>query len=52
VIDGLVEFAAEPSAAVGIAALASGAVSFPRGATVVCVVSGGNFDPATLRRIL
>ncbi|AEF42645.1 threonine ammonia-lyase [Hoyosella subflava] len=34
----------EPAAAVGLAALRSGAVSLPAGSTVVLVVSGGNAD--------
>ena len=35
---------AEPAAAAGLAALLSGAVQVPRGARVVCVVTGGNVD--------
>jgi threonine dehydratase len=35
---------AEPAAAAGLAALVSGAVTFPKGTRVVCVVTGGNVD--------
>jgi threonine dehydratase len=46
------KLAAEPSGAVGLAALLSGAVELPEGARVVAVVTGGNFDLDTLRRVL
>jgi threonine dehydratase len=46
------KLAAEPSGAAAYAALMAGAVAVPSGARVVCVVSGGNADPAVLRRIL
>jgi threo-3-hydroxy-L-aspartate ammonia-lyase len=42
---------AEPSAAVGLAAMLSDAVSWPADATVVLVVSGGNTSPDGLRRL-
>lgn len=42
----------EPAGAAAVAALLSGAVTPTRGSTVACVVSGGNVDPALLRRIL
>ncbi len=43
---------AEPAAAAPLAALLCGATSLPEGATVVCVVSGGNVDRAQLKRLL
>jgi threonine dehydratase len=43
---------AEPAAAATYAALLSGKVSVPSGATVVCVLSGGNIDRARLKSIL
>ncbi len=43
---------AEPAGAAAFAALLSGAVTVPRDAHVVCVVSGGNVDPALLQRVL
>jgi threonine dehydratase len=46
------KLAAEPAGAAGLAALMSGAVKVPQGTRVVCVVSGGNVAPATLREIL
>jgi threonine dehydratase len=46
------KLAAEPSGAAAFAALAAKAASVPSGAHVVCVVSGGNADPAVLKRIL
>lgn len=42
----------EPAGAAALAALLSGAVTPTPGSTVVSVVSGGNVDPALLRRIL
>ncbi len=42
----------EPAGAAAFAALLCGAVRPKPGSTVVCVVSGGNVDPALLRRIL
>jgi threonine dehydratase len=42
----------EPAGAAAVAALLAGAVTPERGSTVACVVSGGNVDPALLRRIL
>ncbi|MBI2404148.1 MAG: pyridoxal-phosphate dependent enzyme [Gemmatimonadetes bacterium] len=42
----------EPAGAAAFAALLAGAVKPERGAVVVCVVSGGNVDPAVLKRIL
>lgn len=46
------KLAAEPAGAAGLAALQSGAVTFPANARVVCVVSGGNADRAVLQRAL
>ncbi len=43
---------AEPAGAAAVAALLSGAVRLPAQSNVVCVISGGNVDPALLRRIL
>jgi threonine dehydratase len=42
----------EPAGAAAVAALLAGAVTPTAGSTVACVVSGGNVDPALLRRIL
>jgi len=44
------KLAAEPAGAAGLAALLTGAVTLPPGSRVVCVVSGGNLAPDTLRR--
>jgi threonine dehydratase len=41
----------EPAGAAAVAALLSGAVKVKPGSTAVCVVSGGNVDPALLKRI-
>jgi len=46
------KLAAEPSGAAAYAALLAKAVRVADGARVVCVVSGGNADPAVLKRIL
>jgi threonine dehydratase len=46
------KLAAEPSAAAPLAALLSEAVSLPGASVVACVVSGGNVDLDTLKRIL
>ena len=46
------KLAAEPSGAAAYAAVLSKAVAIPEGARVICVVSGGNADPAVLKRIL
>jgi threonine dehydratase len=46
------KLAAEPAGAAGVAAVLAGAVTFPAGSRVVCFVSGGNADPAALRRAL
>lgn len=43
---------AEPAAAASVAALLSGRLDLPRGATVVCVLSGGNIDAERLRTLL
>jgi threonine dehydratase len=43
---------AEPAGAAGLAALLSGVITTPAKTRVVCVVSGGNADPAVLRRVL
>jgi threonine dehydratase len=43
---------AEPAGAAAVAALFTGAVRVPAQSHVVCVISGGNVDPALLRRIL
>jgi threonine dehydratase len=42
----------EPAGAAALAALVAEAVELPPGSTGVAVVSGGNVDPALLRRIL
>ncbi len=42
---------AEPAGAAAFAALLAGAVKPDRGALVACVVSGGNVDPALLKRL-
>ncbi len=41
----------EPAGAAAFAALLAGAVKPQRGAVVACVVSGGNVDPALLKRL-
>jgi threonine dehydratase len=46
------KLAAEPSGAAALAALLSEALSLPRASVVACVVSGGNVDLDTLKRIL
>jgi len=46
------KLAAEPAAAAPLAALLSEVVVPDPGSLVVCVVSGGNVDPDTLKRIL
>jgi threonine dehydratase len=46
------KLAAEPSGAAALAALLSEAVSLARASVVACVVSGGNVDLDTLKRIL
>ncbi len=46
------KLAAEPSGAAAYAALLSKAATVPEKACVVCVVSGGNVDPAVLKQIL
>lgn len=43
---------AEPAAAAPLAALLSGKAGLPRGATVVCVLSGGNVDREHLKALL
>ena len=43
---------AEPAAASTLAALLSGKVRLPQGATVVCVLSGGNVDRERLKALL
>jgi threonine dehydratase len=43
---------AEPAGAAAYAALLAGAARVAAGQTVVCVVSGGNVDPAVLKRVL
>ncbi|HET9897378.1 MAG TPA: threonine/serine dehydratase [Streptosporangiaceae bacterium] len=43
---------AEPSGAASLAALMSGKVTARPGATVVCVISGGNIEPDVLKRLL
>ena len=43
---------AEPAAASSVAALLSGGIDVPRGATVVCVLSGGNVDAERLKGLL
>jgi len=42
----------EPSGAAAFAALLSGKVRVPQGASVVCIVSGGNVDRVRLKEIL
>lgn len=44
------KLAAEPAGAAALAAFLSGTVSAPAGSQVICVVSGGNFDPSVLGR--
>ena len=46
------KLAAEPAGAAGLAAVLSGAVTFPAGARVVCFVSGGNTDLKAIQRAL
>jgi len=46
------KLAAEPSGAAGLAALLSGKVAARAGATVVCVISGGNVGPDVLKHLL
>jgi len=46
------KLAAEPAGAASLAALMSGAITFPAKTRVVCFVSGGNADPAVLQRAL
>jgi len=43
---------AEPAGSAALAGLLSGAFEAPRGATVVCVLSGGNVDMERLKEIL
>ncbi|HZT40823.1 MAG TPA: threonine/serine dehydratase [Chthonomonadaceae bacterium] len=43
---------AEPAGAASVAGLLSGRASVPSGATVVCVVSGGNVDRDRLKQLL
>ena len=43
---------AEPAAAAPVAALLSGKLDALRGATVVCVISGGNVDRERLKSLL
>ena len=43
---------AEPAGAAGVAALLSGKVTFPPGARVAVVISGGNIDLSRLRTLL
>ncbi|MSR06452.1 MAG: threonine/serine dehydratase [Gemmatimonadetes bacterium] len=45
------KLAAEPAGAAALAALMSGAIVLPKGTRVVCVVSGGNLSPATLKQL-
>jgi threonine dehydratase len=45
------KLAAEPAGAAAVAALLAGAVAVPRDARVVCLVSGGNLDPAVRRAL-
>jgi threonine dehydratase len=42
---------AEPAAAAGMAALVAGAVSLPKGARAVCVLTGGNVDRERLKSL-
>jgi threonine dehydratase len=44
------KLAAEPSGAAAFAALLAGKVRLPAGAVAVCLVSGGNLNPAVLKR--
>jgi threonine dehydratase len=46
------KLAAEPSGVASLAALTSGRVTPAAGATVVCVISGGNIGPDVLKRLL
>ncbi len=46
------KLAAEPSGAAGLAALLSGKAAATAGATVVCVISGGNIGPDVLKHLL
>ncbi|MBI4500343.1 MAG: pyridoxal-phosphate dependent enzyme [Gemmatimonadetes bacterium] len=46
------KLAAEPAGTAAFAALLAGAAPVPAGARVVCIVSGGNVDPAVLKRAL
>ncbi len=46
------KLAAEPSGAAAFAALLAGKVRLSAGSAVVCVVSGGNVNPAVLKRLL
>jgi threonine dehydratase len=46
------KLAPEPAGAAALAALQSGAVRFPASSRVVCVVTGGNAEPAVLQRAL
>ena len=46
------KLAAEPAGAAALAALSSGAITLPKNSRVVCVVSGGNADPAVWQRAL
>lgn len=43
---------AEPAAAAAVAGLLSGQIEIDEGATVVCVLSGGNIDSERLRKLL
>ncbi|MSP11933.1 MAG: pyridoxal-phosphate dependent enzyme [Chloroflexi bacterium] len=43
---------AEPAAAASLAALLSGKIDLPRGAKVVCILSGGNIDRQRLKELL
>ncbi len=43
---------AEPAASAALAAILSGKLTLPQGATVVCVVSGGNIDAERLKALL
>jgi len=46
------KLAAEPSGVAGVAALLGGTVELPSEARVLAVISGGNADPAMLKRLL
>jgi threonine dehydratase len=46
------KLAAEPAGAAALATLMSGAITLPPKTRVVCVVSGGNAEPAVLQRAL